>query len=182
MDVTPDYVYDMFTKAGCKISGGQNSIDIGLYGDASIRLMEEDVTKAIQYLHNQPQPMSMPAPHVKHPHDHVSVVCIACCFLVCILSKGSFICTDSWLSCSQAKAIFLNHNDVAVFMNGTQRRALINPWRMHCMYSGMAKDTSRAEVTSNSEKIKPVALAIVELHESEGIRQLVSQSVSRKFC
>jgi len=28
----------------------------------------------------------------------------------------------------------------------------------------------RAEVTLNSEKIKPVALAIVELRESEGIR------------
>jgi len=39
---------------------------------------------------------------------------------------------------------------------------------MHCMYSGMAKGTSRAEVTSNSEKIKPAALTIVELHESEG--------------
>jgi len=48
---------------------------------------------------------------------------------------------------------------------------------MHCMYSGMAKGTSWAEATLNSEKIKPVALAIVELHESEGIRQLVSQSV-----
>jgi len=36
----------------------------------------------------------------------------------------------------------------------------------HC---GMAKGTSRAEVTSNSEKIRPVALAIVELRESEGI-------------
>jgi len=44
------------------------------------------------------------------------------------------------------------------------------------MYSGMAKGTSRAEATSNSEKIKPVALAgIVELCESEGISQLVSQ-------
>jgi len=42
------------------------------------------------------------------------------------------------------------------------------------MYSGMAKDTSLAETTSNSEKIKPVALAIVELRDSEGIRQLVS--------
>jgi len=39
------------------------------------------------------------------------------------------------------------------------------------MYSGMAKGTSQAEATSNNEKIKPVALAIVELHESEGIRQ-----------
>jgi len=42
------------------------------------------------------------------------------------------------------------------------------------MYSGMAKGTSRAEVMLNSKKIKPVALAIVELRESENIRQLVS--------
>jgi len=54
------------------------------------------------------------------------------------------------------------------------------------MYSSMAKGTSRAEVTLNSKKIKPVALAIVELRKSEGIRQgragragrqLVSKSV-----
>jgi len=55
---------------------------------------------------------------------------------------------------------------------------MVSPWRMHCMYSGKAKGTSRAEATLNSEKIKPVALAIVELRESEGIRQLVSQAVS----
>jgi len=55
---------------------------------------------------------------------------------------------------------------------------------MYCMYSGMAKGTSQAEAMSNGEKIKPIALAIVELRESEGIgqasrqaRQLVSQSV-----
>jgi len=42
----------------------------------------------------------------------------------------------------------------------------------------MPKDTSRAEGTSNSEKIKPIALAIVELHWSEGISQAV---VSRKL-
>jgi len=48
---------------------------------------------------------------------------------------------------------------------------------MHCMHNGMAKGTSWAEVMSNSEKIKLVALAIVELRESEGIRQAVSQSV-----
>jgi len=35
---------------------------------------------------------------------------------------------------------------------------------------GMLKGTSRAEAMSNSEKIRPVALAIVELRESEGIR------------
>jgi len=39
------------------------------------------------------------------------------------------------------------------------------------MYSGMAEGTSWAKATSNSEKIKPIALAIVELRESEGIRQ-----------
>jgi len=56
-------------------------------------------------------------------------------------------------------------------MNGTQRWAVLSPWRMHCMYSGMAKGTSRAEAKSNSEKIRAVALAIVELRKSEGIRQ-----------
>jgi len=42
------------------------------------------------------------------------------------------------------------------------------------MYSGMAKGTSQAEATLNSKKIKLVALGIVELHKSEGIRQAVS--------
>jgi len=42
------------------------------------------------------------------------------------------------------------------------------------MCSGMAKGTSWADVTLNSEKIKSVALAIVELCESEGISQAVS--------
>jgi len=41
-------------------------------------------------------------------------------------------------------------------------------------YSGMVKGTSWAGATLNSKKIKPVALAIVELCESESIRQLVS--------
>ena len=44
-----------------------------------------------------------------------------------------------------------------------------------------AKGTSQAEAASNSEKIKPVALAVVELCLSEGISQLLSQLVSRKF-
>jgi len=42
------------------------------------------------------------------------------------------------------------------------------------MYSGVAKGTSCAKATSNSKKIRPVALAIVELRESEGIKQAVS--------
>jgi len=42
------------------------------------------------------------------------------------------------------------------------------------MYSSIAKDTSWAKAMSNSEKIKPIALAIVELRESEGIGLLIS--------
>jgi len=42
------------------------------------------------------------------------------------------------------------------------------------MYSGMAKGTSQAEAMSNSEKNQALSLAIVEQHESEGIRQAVS--------
>jgi len=53
------------------------------------------------------------------------------------------------------------------------------------MYSGIAKGTSQAGVTLNSKKINPVALAIVELRESEGIRlagrQAVSQSVENSI-
>jgi len=45
---------------------------------------------------------------------------------------------------------------------------------MHCMYNGMAKGTSWAEAMLNSEIIKPIVLAIVELRKSEGMRQAVS--------
>ena len=45
------------------------------------------------------------------------------------------------------------------------------------MYDGIPKGICRAEVMSNSEKIKPVSLAVIELHLSEGISQSVSQSV-----
>jgi len=41
----------------------------------------------------------------------------------------------------------------------------------------MAKGTSLAEATLNSKKIKPVALGIVELRESEGIRQAGRQKI-----
>jgi len=44
------------------------------------------------------------------------------------------------------------------------------------MYSNMAKGTSRTETTSNSKKIKPVALAIVGLCKSEGIKQVGRQA------
>ena len=59
-------------------------------------------------------------------------------------------------------------------MNGTQRRTLVvhEECIVHTTDS-MPKGTSRAEATSNSEKIKPVALAVIELHLSEGIIQSV---------
>jgi len=53
-------------------------------------------------------------------------------------------------------------------MNGTQRRAVTKN-ALHVQQYG--KGTSWAEAMSNSEKIKPVALAIVQLRESKGIRQ-----------
>ena len=40
----------------------------------------------------------------------------------------------------------------------------------------MPKGTCRVEATSNSEKINPVALAVIELRLSEGISQSVSPS------
>jgi len=45
--------------------------------------------------------------------------------------------------------------------------------KMHCTHFGMPKGTSQAEAMSNSEKIKLVALATVEL--SEGIRQSIEK-------
>jgi len=47
------------------------------------------------------------------------------------------------------------------------------------MYCGMPKGTSWAEAMSNSEKIKVVALAVIESCLTEGISQSVSQSVSQ---
>ena len=64
-------------------------------------------------------------------------------------------------------------------MNGTQRRTLVSPRKMHYVYCGIPQGTSWAEATSNSEKIKPVALAIIKLHFSEGISELLSYSVSQ---
>ena len=45
----------------------------------------------------------------------------------------------------------------------------------------MPKGTCWAKATSNSEKIKPVALAVIELRLSEGISQPVSQSVENSI-
>ena len=47
---------------------------------------------------------------------------------------------------------------------------------MHCMYCGMPKGMSRDEATSNSEKIKPIALAVIKLCLPEGIRKAGRQA------
>ena len=44
---------------------------------------------------------------------------------------------------------------------------------------GMPKGTCRAEATSNSEKIKPIALAVIKLCLSEGISQLLTYLLSQ---
>ena len=49
------------------------------------------------------------------------------------------------------------------------------------MCCGLPKGTSQAEATSNSEKIKLVALSVIELCLSEGIRQSVENSVKYNF-
>ena len=69
------------------------------------------------------------------------------------------------------------HFSLSAKMKGTQRRTLVSPRRMHCMYCSMPKNTSQAEATSHSEKIKSVALAVIELRLSEGISQLLSRDV-----
>ena len=43
----------------------------------------------------------------------------------------------------------------------------------------MPKGTCRAEATLNSEKIKPVALAVIELRLFEGISQLLAYLLSQ---
>ena len=63
--------------------------------------------------------------------------------------------------------------------NGEQRKALVKP---HWSCCGWQKGTSRDEAASNSAKIKPIALVVIELRLSEGISHADSQSVSRKIC
>jgi len=61
------------------------------------------------------------------------------------------------------------HFSLLAKMNGTQRRMLVSPWRIHYTYCGMPIGTSRAEATLNSENVKPIALAVIELCLTEGI-------------
>ena len=60
------------------------------------------------------------------------------------------------------------HFSLSAKMNGTQRKTLIS---LHCTNCGVTKGTSQAEAMSNSEKIKLVVLAIIELCLLEGSSQ-----------
>ena len=66
-------------------------------------------------------------------------------------------------------------NAMSAKMNGTQRRTLKN-----VLY--VLQGTSRAEATSNSEKIKPVALAPLSSYTChQSVSPSVTQSVTRKI-
>jgi len=49
--------------------------------------------------------------------------------------------------------------------------------RIYCMYYGMQKGTSQTEVTSNSEKIKTIALVALKLYLSKLRHQSINQTV-----
>ena len=57
------------------------------------------------------------------------------------------------------------HFSMSAKMNGMQRRTLVCPRRMHCTY--ILRYAKRHLATLNSEKIKPVALAVIRY---EGIQ------------
>ena len=48
------------------------------------------------------------------------------------------------------------------------------------MYCSMPKGTCQAEVTSNNEKLQPVALAVIESCLSEGIRHCAGRQAGRQ--
>ena len=75
--------------------------------------------------------------------------------------------------------LLLKNSSMLLLKNSSMLLFLQCILRMHCMFCGMPKDTSRAEAMSNSEKIKPVALAVIELHLSEGISQLLTYLLSQ---
>ena len=67
-------------------------------------------------------------------------------------------------------------------MNGTQRRTVVSPWRIHCttLVCQKAPLELKRHRTYN-KRFKHIALVIIALHLSEGISQLVTQSFTRKF-
>jgi len=85
------------------------------------------------------------------------------------------------------KEVITCYHQISIFTdskngwNITQRRTLGNPWRMHCTHCSMLKGTCQAKVMSNSEKIEPIALAVIKLRLFEGISHSVEFSTKYFF-
>jgi len=73
--------------------------------------------------------------------------------------------------CYAKEACHVYHQISAFHRQQNEKRTLVSPWRMHAV-------CQKAPPRLNSDKIKPVALAVIELHLSEGISQ-ASYSVSQ---
>ena len=63
---------------------------------------------------------------------------------------------------------------------GCQQKDMGHKEGQQCTYYSMPKGTSWAEATLNSEKIKPIALAVIELGLPEG-RQAVESFIESFF-
>jgi len=63
-------------------------------------------------------------------------------------------------------------------MNGIQRRALVNPWRIHCMYSDMTKGTSQAEVVKSQARSLSHCW-VMQFWRHQAGRQTVSNLISQ---
>ena len=68
-----------------------------------------------------------------------------------------------------ASAVIMENTDdshrEASYCRDTRRTKVtwVSPQYVHCVYCGMPKGTSLDEATLNSERIKPVALAVIKL-------------------
>ena len=65
-------------------------------------------------------------------------------------------------------------------MNGTQRRTLVSPWRIHCTHCGVPKGTSRVEQCKNQARSHSRYRVMLDWRH-QSVRQSGSQSVIRKF-
>ena len=83
---------------------------------------------------------------------------------------------DSRLQKAMHCATANQHLGLSAKRNGAQRRTKVSAQYVYFTYCGIPKGTSRDEATSNSEKIKPIALAITL---SEGISKAGGQVVSQ---
>jgi len=110
-----------------------------------------------------------------HRYSHIAT------FYTCHKTTEKYLCNQS--SHYEKHSITKGSHHVlttklnTLLMNGIQRKMLVSSWRKHCTHCGMSKDTSQAETTSNSEKIKPIALATVELKASGSQKKMLKYRI-----